>query len=293
MIGRMLEGRTEEDDAAMPAHFFELKYGTTLYHYTSVNASVGILENKALWLSDFTRMNDASEYVYARACLLENYQARQRYVDLIPRLIFSNALLGLEANTTMFVGCLSQDDQDAHQWQHYGAHGAGCAIGLDASLLAEAGVAMRRVVYDRAEFDRFTAAGIDMLQTQFEEEPDDLLSLQELARYFVSDLFAFKHPDFADEKEIRMSRMLVRTEPGGTWRDVGGHDRSGGELPALEVHVRNGAQGMTSYISLPLETRAGCAIRSLTLGPECPGSGPEVDRLLAACANLDVRRTLA
>ncbi len=272
------------------AHFFEPGEGTILYHYTSIAAAKGILGSQALWLSDFTRMNDPREYAYARSCFLENHRSRQRYLDMTPRLVLSAALIGLEQNTKMFIGCLSPDDNDAHQWRQYGAEGTGCAIGLDASLLAaEAGVAMRRVVYDRANFDAFSSAGFEMLQTQFEEEPNDIAALRELAQFLVCDLFAFKHPDFAREKEIRISRLLVRAESGGAWLDVGGQDQLGNALPSLEVGAREGAHGPTPFISLPLQTRRGCAIRSITLGPAIARGSTEFDELLRASAGLAVK----
>ena len=137
--------------------------------------------------------------------------ARPVFVDMVPRLLATSALLGLENNTKMFIGCLSPTDDDPGQWERYGDGGTGCAIGTDARFLVDwAGVNVRRVVYDRDGLDRFVGAGLMMLQEEHELEPDDREALLELAQFFVSDLYAFKRPQHRSEREIRISRLLIR-----------------------------------------------------------------------------------
>ena len=97
-------------------------------------------------------MNDPDEYTYARDCFLEVYRDRPVFVDMVPRLLATSALLGLENNTKMFIGCLSPTDDDPGQWERYGDGGTGCAIGIDARFLVDwAGVNVRRVVKPQKE----------------------------------------------------------------------------------------------------------------------------------------------
>lgn len=89
----------------------------------------------------------------------------------------------------------------------------------------------------------------------------------EISRWLVSDLFAIKHPAFADVREVRISRMLVSDDRGGLV-DTGGNDLYGNKTPALRVETRAGAFGPTPYVSLPLVNERGRhAIRSIGLGP--------------------------
>lgn len=239
--------------------------GELLFHYTTLEGAIGILQSRTMWLSDFARMNDPSEYHYARDCYLDDYQSRETFVDMAPRLCATTALLGLEQATNMFIGCLSQHQNDPHLWQHYGQAGAGCMIGIDAEFLADwAGVSLRRIVYERAEISRFVTGGLRMLQSQYEEAPDKLADLQDLARFFVSDLYAFKHPDYREEKEIRVSRLVIRS--GDRLTDVGGTTRSGDKLPGVKIDHRQGLRGDTPYLALPLARGKRNAIRSITLG---------------------------
>ena len=207
-----------------------------LYHYTNIAGARGILSGNALWLSDFARMNDPDEYTYARDCFLEVYRDRPVFVDMVPRLLATSALLGLENNTKMFIGCLSPTDDDPGQWERYGDGGTGCAVGIDARFLVDwAGVNVRRVVYDRAELDRFVRAGLRMLQEEHELEPNDRDDLLELAQFFVSDLYAFKRPQHRSEREIRISRLLIRdTGEVSGFSDQGG--RSEEHTSELQSH---------------------------------------------------------
>ncbi|HEX8480775.1 MAG TPA: DUF2971 domain-containing protein [Allosphingosinicella sp.] len=232
------EGR-DHSNKDMPAHFYTPKSGTIIYHYTSFEGALAILASDSLWMSDFSKMSDQSEYRYARDCYLHAYQNREFYMDMEARLAATFALLGLEENTVMFIACLSPSDDDSHQWRCYGANGTGCALGIDANLIHDcAGVAMRRVVYDRPTIERFVSAGLHMLQGQFEESPDNRQTLNELARFFVSDLFAFKHPSYAAESEIRISRLLLRDVGADTGcAEVGGHQADGTDLPAARQNA--------------------------------------------------------
>jgi hypothetical protein len=75
-----------------------------------------------------------------------------------------------------------------------------------------------------------------------------------------------KHPCFADEREVRVSRMLVREN--GQLTDVGGNRIGGAGTPTLPVAIRHGRVGQTRYIALPLIRDDGsCAIISAGLGP--------------------------
>jgi len=219
-------------------------------------------------MSDFARMNDPGEYHYARKCYLEARHSNLAFIDGVPRLLATFALLELEASTVMFIACFSEEPDDPHQWQRYGDDGRGCVIGFDASYLAEkAGVTVRRIVYHRDAIDAFVGAGLTMLQTEYEKNPDDRDGITELARFFSADLFAFKHPDFAAEGEVRISRLLLRDDvPGPGVYDGGGHCIDGTPLPALPVHERQGAHGPTRYVALPLARDGQTAIRSLTFG---------------------------
>ncbi|WP_342360717.1 DUF2971 domain-containing protein [Terrarubrum flagellatum] len=256
-------------------HFYEVHDHQLLYHYTSVSGALAILKSRKFWLSEYSKTNDSSEYTYSRENYVRAYQNRQVYIDDVPRLAATTALVGSETNASMFIGCFTENRDDLGQWRSYADNGRGCVIGIDPRYLRdEAGVAIKRIVYSEIDLDRFVNIGLSMLQDHYCAGPNDRRELSSLATYFVADLFAFKHPAFVAENEIRVSRMLVvdESEKYGL-RDVGGRTASGNRVDALDVKMRPGLFGDTRYIELPLSVgHCGSAIKSIGLGPACSTS---------------------
>lgn len=226
------------------------------------------MKTPALWLSESTALNDTSEFTYGRDCLVSLLQQREVYVDTAARFCLTMALLGLQSNTGLMIGSLTTRPDDLGQWRAYGDGAAGCVIGIDAGFLYDdAGVAVRTVMYDPDTVDCILKSGLKVLQQTYKHDPKNIAQLMESSRWLVSDLFAIKHPAFADEREVRISRMLVSDDRGGLV-DIGGNDRNGNKTPVLRVETRAGAFGPTRYVSLPLINASGRhAIRSIGLGP--------------------------
>ncbi|MBU3890518.1 hypothetical protein FM996_17365 [Methylosinus sporium] len=251
-------------------HFFAPKSGQILYHYTTAEAAEAIIRHRTLRLSEFSMMNDKSEYVYARSKFVEAYQNREVFVEEVPRYMANIKLNTHESATVMMVGCLTEDRDDVGLWERYADRGSGCVLGFDALWLAErAGVAIRRVSYDPEYLREFVNAGLAMLQSHYEENMDDREELAQLAAMFVMDLYAFKDPRFHSEREVRVSRLTL-TEKAASYglRDPGGHRGDGTEIPALPIQLRQGQYGPTRFIDLPLwDDGLRSAIRSVGFGP--------------------------
>lgn len=249
-----------------------------VYHYTSLEAARAIAETRSIRLSEHTAMNDASEFDYARERLLEIMRDRRVYMDLGARFAVLAAIEALSANTGMMIGSLTACCDDLGQWRSYADNGKGCVLGLDARFLEhDAGVAIRTVLYQESMVDRMLKAALSVVQNQWAEAPDDAETLLEFAQHVVADLFTIKHPCFADEREIRISRMLVREHDG--FQDVGGNRTDGGKTPVLAVATRDGAFGPTRYVTLPL-TRD-----DRTSGIVSVGFGPAISTDIADANN--------
>jgi hypothetical protein len=188
-----------------PPHFFKPHVGQEIYHYTSADVALAILRSDTFWLTEYSKTNDSSEFTYARDRFLKTYNERTVWIEEIPRLLATTNLIELESETTMMIGCFSIEGDDLGQWKEYGDRGRGCVIGFDAlQLKEECGVAIKKIGYDANDLSHFVSAGLAMLQGQYEERPEDLGNLNELAAFFVADLLAFKHPAFVQEREIRI-----------------------------------------------------------------------------------------
>jgi hypothetical protein len=264
----------------------------TVYHYTSVTAARTMVETRTIWMSEYTAMNDASEFAYARDRLAALLKNRDVYVETLARTCVIFALEGLTANTGLMLGSLTARRDDLGQWRSYSGNGAGCVLGIDARYLEhEAGVAIRTVLYEKALVDKMLRTSLEIVQAQADEAPDDMDELMAFARHLVADLFNIKHPGFADEREVRIARMLIRKGE-GSLEDVGGNRTDGGAVPALSVGTRTGAFGETRYIALPLSREDGSsAIVSAGLGPTISIADAATQEAYFARHGLDVWRS--
>lgn len=115
--------------------------GSVVYHYTDTQAFAGIVQNAALWATDFRYVNDSRELRYSwdpfvdklRQLLSEPapgeyseaYAAQLRALELMG----STDLTGFD--DSMFVACFTKLRDVVSQWSRYGANGHGIALGFD------------------------------------------------------------------------------------------------------------------------------------------------------------------
>ena len=248
-----------------PYHFKSADEGT-LYHYTNLVSVKAIIASQSFRLSEFTAMNDPSEFSFARGelDLLLNQDAP--HLDLVPHYALAHAFDELEAATGLLIGSLTTRNDDLTQWRLYGDNGKGCVLGFDADYLEhDAGVRICRVLYEPSEVAAALKAMLTVLQEQWQEDQEDFEALRDFARRIVMDMFTIKHPSYADEREVRVSRMVTRV--GGGYIDPGGNGRDGVRVPPNEVHSRKGRYGNVAYIGLPLNLTGSSALTSVGFGP--------------------------
>lgn len=252
-------------------HFFQLQPGEQLYHYTSSQGALAIIQSQALWLSDYRKMNDPREFLYSKQQYLAAVQDRSIEVDDTVRDLARTALLWQQHEYLMLIGCLTRQIDAPHQWTKYADSGRGCVIGIDAEFLVhDAGVAVRTVSYDPNYLCSFVRAGLLMLQTEVRRDPPDYPELIRLAQFYAADSFAFKEASFSQEQEVRISRLIRRNGAAAFGcLDVGGTGRNNAPLPAYPVATRSTVSGECLYIALPLASRDAQGIRSIGFGPAC------------------------
>lgn len=262
-------------------HFFTPKKKQVLYHFTTIEGAAAILKNRTLRLSEFSMMNDKSEYLYSKSKFLQTLQNPKVWVEEIPRWMVNIKLNAHESSTMMMIGCLTEDRDDVGLWDRYASSGRGCVLGFDANWLHKrAGVAIRKISYDENYLRSFANSGLAMLQSHFEENRGDIDGLANLATMFILDLYCFKDPRFRSEREVRISRLTSAkdSEKFGLV-DSGGHRDDGEETPALPVLRRQGAYGPVRFIELPLwDKDEAPIIRSLGFGPNIDTNSEELLR---------------
>jgi hypothetical protein len=103
-----------------------------LYHYTDLNALIGIISNKVLWASHIKYLNDTSEQVIYRQLVSNKIWEIDSSTDLnveeqrLPERIRQSRTLG-GSLTMAFVVCFSEDGGDRlSQWRAYGGNSGVC-----------------------------------------------------------------------------------------------------------------------------------------------------------------------
>jgi hypothetical protein len=187
-----------------------------IYHYTSPEGLLGIVEKNEFWMSDYSFLNDAEELTYGLAV------AKQRFDKAADALPGASDLLRKWGNPSnlsglrVCVGSFSFRGDSLSQWRAYGS----IAIGFEVGPLMfgyNNSVRMDRVIYDPEKQERFMDLMAYLSASAYAEDKKNS-SASELQRMYgrgggeqLLEVTAFfKHPTFADEHEARIVHIEDR-----------------------------------------------------------------------------------
>ena len=194
----------------------------TLYHYTSQDGLLGILEGKTLWASHILYLNDRKEFWHAfdTAKQLIEEKIKQSKDDkerqLLERLLRKCEKSESEAP---FVASFSEDGDSLSQWRGYGGNGNGFSIGFSRLKLKEMAIAEGGMI-GQCDYhpDSQTDTLAQLINSVIEPtECDSRVDSDGTTNIFVmlpEDRFArnlsfisplMKHPAFHEEKEWRIT----------------------------------------------------------------------------------------
>jgi len=242
-----------------------------LYHYTSLEAFVSIIESGALWATHIRYLNDTSEQRLAWGLIRERMRSLRGMSDETrnENIEFYCKTLESPPHEDFFIASFSCDGGDRlSQWRGYKAD---IAIGFDPVQLdtvcanfweGHREVRIRKVNYVESSATPRSNELIDNqrsghMVTILGEEGFDVAYTRMWSRFATM----MKHQGFKEEEE---------------WRVII-YDDAGRLEPSFSV--RNGR--MVPYIPLPLGGKLDSVVRRLTIGP-----GPFKDETLAAVRKL-------
>jgi hypothetical protein len=195
-----------------------------IFHYSSVDHVLSILESATLWASDALSLNDASELAYGCGVVTEALQSTVAIPDLVKRLVTDddngrpkeNFLLGMSKTRRSYVSCFCQKGDLLSQWRAYGK-GGGIAVGFDRIALSTKHEPsyMVRVAYQRGkQLDavRSSIRCLAEIATRFPGETAALLYwLRALSEAMLPLIVCCKDAVFSEEAEWRLVRQGYRT----------------------------------------------------------------------------------
>jgi hypothetical protein len=147
------------DFADIPRHeLFSSNPPGNLYHYTDLNGLSGIIENKSLWLTKLSYLNDKTELKIAIDRFKTSVNKKLAEIDDTEKKEFltsaSNQLDSFE-RVNIGVASFCENQDLLSQWRSYGNNGSGVAIEFKADILkqkADSGlINLWRCLYTPAE----------------------------------------------------------------------------------------------------------------------------------------------
>jgi hypothetical protein len=180
----------------------------TLFHYTTAEGLLGIMQKRGLWATHMRFLNDFTDLSYGARMVrseLERFRAPGRRPGEIARRIFGEVRDGLlamlddcEAKTKHFIVCFCESDDLLSQWRGYASVGGGFALGFRSNRLLDfcsdprdssrrtrnadhdprTLVMLRRVVYGRVQQRRIVRGALDAIWRACSTAKADEESLQ-------------------------------------------------------------------------------------------------------------------
>lgn len=192
-----------------------------LYHYTTLQGCLGILESKSLWASDARCLNDTLELAYGIDLICD--ELLKQHVESKERSRLELEVRNLRSHPrNVYIASFSTERDQLGQWSAY-AGNSGLNIGLRFGKLAtqfrKNHAVMGPVVYDLEHQKKLVSDLIAELLRRYRSTGDGGVGEQWLSiavNFSVNamTLAAYmKHPKFAEEKEWRVaSYFAVQSE---------------------------------------------------------------------------------
>jgi hypothetical protein len=237
---------------------------TVLYHYTTGAGLIGIVENKELWATRATFVNDAKEFWHAFDIAAKYLQGSLR--DECPMDAGTLGAMVREISHPVdgpwfFITSFSANGDLLSQWRAYGRPGDSYSLGLSFKEMESAtrklGWSIQPCVYDEATKRRLIEHTLRLMfaawsGTQFGYMQPIERAWQLLVNYLGPVALLLKHEAFKEEQEWRL--VSPWTEP-----------NSG------KVKHRPGRRAIIPYIAFPLPAdEKGSVFHSVYVGPGAP-----------------------
>ncbi len=226
-----------------------------VYHYTSLEGLIAIINSQRIWATDILYLNDASEFKYSKNILYEEvkklrkkdprFKLTKNFDDSLGYFFYEILEENIEklfpSEHFSFYLCSFSEEKDLlSQWRGYCQNGIGFSIGFSLDRLKDnfkqASFTISQCIYDKKEqidlinglLKKASAKFISEIRNSIDKKDAWDTKSKYLALEFISQFIklapAFKHPQFIEEKEWRVISSLqtpkvtklLRFRPGKT-----------------------------------------------------------------------------
>jgi hypothetical protein len=241
-----------------------------LYHYTSFNGLLGIVDSRTLWASDIRYMNDSAELKHTADLIgaeitrrIQNGHSRpdllNQFLDWVTHRITNGHML--------FAASFRSNGNLLSQWRGYSRHGKGVSVGFDPDYIRECATRQSfqigKCIYDSNQQKQLVSQFLDAVEILAKEQDTtvdnpgggDNPSYHTAFQRIESDLLRIaailKHPSFTEEAEWRVISPVIT------------------DYLTAPVLFREGTSMLVPYFEFNLSARNGSPIDfdHLFLGP--------------------------
>ena len=187
----------------------------TLFHYTSLNGFLSIIETQSFYCTNVNFLNDSKEFKYGVETILkavENLKTNENS-DILEK---TRNNINLLFKSDKYVTCFSKDGDSLSQWRAYGNDGKGISLGFEFSDLTDSFdkyLTGSYIEYDKLiqleiieEFIRLIIAFYKKVEDKYNWNGQDFNNLvsKVIIKFLNKVIHSYKHPSFIDEKEYRL-----------------------------------------------------------------------------------------
>lgn len=218
-----------------------------VYHYTSLDTAIKILNSFEMWCANVAFSNDPSEGLHGQ-------QVIAAVCAKDPDLKLSGAQKLVADHIDGYAVSFSGEPNELTQWRSYCANGRGAAIGIDSAVLSQRkAVAFSHVEYDPQRQETLVRDLLDLfrapiLSARFQQGDRPERPVAALALSFVMARAMLKNPAYHSEKEYRLLDALPR-DPAQHTTTIAFFPRGGRSVPYFPVDLRaSRADGATQPV---------------------------------------------
>jgi hypothetical protein len=179
-----------------------------VYHYTSLDTAIKILNSLEMWCTSVTFSNDPSEGVYGQG-VIDDVCARDRDLLLAgARKLVSDEIEGYAIS-------FSADPDELTQWRSYCSNGRGVAIGIDTEVLSNrTNLVFSYIEYVRTRQEKLVKDMLNLFRVRMLSARSRPPWLHRLAYVltlsFVILRAILKDPAYHSEREYRLLEALPK-----------------------------------------------------------------------------------
>ena len=258
---------------------------SVLYHYTSLQGFIGLMQNKSIWCSHCEFLNDSSEFVHAlkfASHTTSRIFMEDDYLNAFSWLI-SETVHKLELESRqVFVTSFSEKADLLSQWRGYCPQGAGVAIGFDKKLLNEYavnhGIRLEKCMYETSTQAQLINGLIDECLEHFppilnvSRRDYDEMTLEDRCRYEVDSHIFIQKPQNRAEVQPLFDKLVENINfSAPLMKHQGFHEEAEWRFiacnPIVDVHYRASKSHLVPYLILPIIKEFPEIIKDIYIGP--------------------------